>query len=100
MTNRQAIKEHLLNHPRASRKDIAAATGRKIHYPDLTFVKRELGLLPQKVRRRKKAKSVKVVTQAVRTPDGTVLLGAVLDLAKAYGGIKRLKKAVDAISSF
>lgn len=102
-TNKQAIREYLQAHPTATRNEIAAATGRKIHYPDLTAVKRELGLIHKRVKRRKpknKAQSVKVVTHAVRNQQGLILLGAVLDLAKSYGGAKKLKAVVDAVASF
>jgi hypothetical protein len=91
-TNMEVIEEYLKDHPEASKGEIAAATGRKIHSPDLTKVRKKMGLTwsrggPQRARKGKaQAAPFRPRFQArTVTDNGVTLILGVAELSKTYG---------------
>lgn len=101
-TNQEVIRDYLKDHPNADKAEIAMATGRKIHSPDLAKVRKKMGITFNRRGRRPKQASpvngkVPVVTPTVQM-DGLTLYTTVIELARLHG-LTRVKAACDNLAS-
>lgn len=102
-TNKEVIREFLTENPMATQAEIAVATGRKIHSPDLAKVRKEMGISFQRRGRRQQQRKastngqVPVVTPSVQL-DGITLYSNVIELVKLHG-LNRVKAACDSIAA-